>query len=87
MPTLTETPFEGSTGPDEEPVPAKLGRFAVLRELGSGGMGVVYEAEQVSPRRRVAIKVLAGVGGNDDALRRFRFESEVLGRLRHPNIA
>jgi serine/threonine-protein kinase len=64
-----------------------IGPFRVLRELGQGGMGVVYEAEQDRPRRRVALKVLRPelVGGGH--LRRFQVEAEILASLRHPGIA
>src|SRR5688500_12398957 len=44
--------------PDPSAPPPRLGDFRLLRELGSGGMGVVYEAEQVSLGRRVAVKVM-----------------------------
>ena len=50
-------------------------------------MGVVFEAEQDSPRRRVALKVIRPVLESDARLRRFRRECEVLGRLEHPGIA
>jgi len=64
------------------------GRYRVVRELGRGGMGVVYEAEDVSLRRRVALKVLAlpaGLGPSlsEEVLR----EARAAARLNHPNIA
>jgi formylglycine-generating enzyme required for sulfatase activity len=65
----------------------RIGAFEVLRELGRGGMGVVYEARQLHPARRVAIKVLPR-GSNADESRRTRFlrEIEVTAQLRHPAI-
>ncbi|MEQ8767893.1 MAG: serine/threonine-protein kinase [Planctomycetota bacterium] len=75
---------EESPGPS---VGRLLGRYRLLRVLGTGGMGRVYEAEQDEPRRRVALKTLRyGLAGNTE-LRRFRWECEVLGRLHHPGIA
>jgi tetratricopeptide (TPR) repeat protein len=64
-----------------------VGPFRILGVLGRGGMGTVYDAEQDRPRRRVALKVLHSGVTHPAALRRFEFETEVLGRLRHPNIA
>lgn len=61
--------------------------FRVLRVLGEGGMGVVYEAEQDRPRRRVAIKVMRGALTSPALRARFEYEAELLGRLRHPGIA
>ncbi len=64
-----------------------LGDYRIRRELGRGGMGIVYEAEQVSvPGRIVAVKVLLGFGGSDTARRRFAREVEVTGQLDHPHI-
>ncbi len=66
-------------------LPETLGRYRVLRELGRGGMGVVYLAEQATPKRQVAIKRL---GTTDVATRaRFRREAELLAQLAHPGIA
>ncbi len=69
-------------------VGSAIGRYRVLARLGEGGMGVVYEAEQESPRRRVALK-LVRLARADDPLGAKLFEREVasLGRLRHPGIA
>lgn len=69
-------------------LPACIGRYRVLSKLGEGGMGVVYEAEQESPRRRVAVKVVRGGQFVDDArVRLFQREAETLARLDHANIA
>ncbi len=73
---------------DHVPMPMLRGRYRVLTLLGEGGMGTVYEAEQVSPRRLVALKALrATVLGSEQALRRFALEADVLARLQHPSIA
>jgi tetratricopeptide (TPR) repeat protein len=72
---------------DARPLPAAIGRYRVLRLLGEGGMGAVYEAEQEQPRRRVALKVIKAAWASQDLLRRFEREFEILGRLHHPGIA
>lgn len=80
--------FSMASVPQTPPLPATLGRFRVLRRLGAGGMGIVYEAEQSSPRRNVAIKVVRGGPHVDDhRLRLFQREAHTLARLRHPAIA
>ena len=67
--------------------PTTLGEFHIIRELGRGGMGVVYEAEQTSLRRHVALKVLRFGGVTDeDAMKRFQREAETVARLHHTNI-
>jgi tRNA A-37 threonylcarbamoyl transferase component Bud32 len=66
---------------------SSLGSFLVLHAIGSGGMGVVYAAQQDRPRRTVAIKVLRRGFRHPDILRRFEHEAEMLGRLQHPGIA
>ena len=64
-----------------------LGEFDVVRELGRGGMGIVYEAVQTSLGRRVALKVLAsGLGLTPRAVDRFRREAAAAARLHHTNI-
>ena len=64
-----------------------LGQFLVLHAIGSGGMGVVYAAQQDRPRRTVAIKVLRRGFRHPEIVRRFEREAEVLGRLQHQGIA
>jgi WD40 repeat protein len=68
-------------------LPERIGRYRVVRLLGEGGMGAVYEAEQETPRRRVAVKVLHSAFASPGLRRRFEREIEVLGRLQHPGIA
>ena len=54
--------------------PASIGRYRIIRLLGEGGMGAVYEAEQDQPRRRVALKVIKTAWATPEALRRFERE-------------
>ncbi|MGE3109464.1 MAG: protein kinase [Phycisphaerales bacterium] len=69
------------------PADGRIGAYHVLRVIGSGGMGVVYLAEQERPRRTVALKVIRRGVATPSLLRRFEHEAEVLGRLHHPGIA
>src|SRR5262245_52993907 len=64
-----------------------IGDFEIIRLLGKGGMGEVYEAEQAHPRRRVALKSLAPWLAEDtDAFQRFQREANVPAQLDHPGI-
>ena len=65
----------------------QLGDFRIIREIGHGGMGVVYEAEQESLGRQVALKVLSPTTlDSPKSIRRFRREAETVARLHHTNI-
>ena len=64
-----------------------IGRYRILRLLGEGGMGVVYEAEQDHLRRTVALKIIKPGLASPQMLRRFEQESQALARLQHPGIA
>jgi serine/threonine protein kinase len=96
--TGAEEPFGFGGGPVERPGAAAalaagldLGGVTIVRLLGQGGMGCVYEARQDAPRRTVAVKVMrlpAGCAADVPAFRRrFAAEAETLARLRHPGIA
>ncbi|MEL7472229.1 MAG: serine/threonine-protein kinase [Planctomycetota bacterium] len=67
--------------------PEQIGPYRVVREIGRGGMGVVYEAEQENPRRRVALKVVRQGLAVLEQLARFKREVQALAQLHHPGIA
>lgn len=75
LPPLNQ--FEGRT----------VGAYTIKRLIAEGGMGAVYLAQQASPRREVALKVMTAAYWSRSAQRRFEFETETLARLHHPNIA
>ncbi len=74
--------------PGDRSTPQKrLGDFELLHELGRGGMGIVYEARQISLKRRVALKLLPpGLGLSGEAVQRFEREAQAAAKLHHTNI-
>ncbi|MFZ4574496.1 MAG: tetratricopeptide repeat protein [Phycisphaerales bacterium] len=64
-----------------------LGKYHIEAVIGAGGMGVVYRAQQESPRRTVAVKVIRSWMPARELQRRFRYEAAALGRLKHPGVA
>jgi len=91
-PAVADSSLEGEDGSrkpaEPAPVAAKqLGDYRIIREIGHGGMGVVYEAEQISLGRHVALKVLPNQTlANDKHKRRFEREARAAARLHHTNI-
>jgi tetratricopeptide (TPR) repeat protein/predicted Ser/Thr protein kinase len=73
--------------PAEPEMRERIGPFRIVRELGRGGMGIVYLAEQETPRREVALKILHPGASGSELRRRFRHEANLLAQLRHPGIA
>ena len=67
--------------------PEQIDQFRLLRRIGEGAMGVVYEAEHARLRRRVALKVIKPGCMSADMMRRFEYEATLLARLEHPGIA
>jgi serine/threonine protein kinase/cytochrome c-type biogenesis protein CcmH/NrfG len=81
-----EEAITGTGAPGERPL-GSLGDFRLVREVGRGGMGVVYEAEQISLNRRVALKVLPFASTLDaKQLQRFKNEAQAAASLHHTNI-
>ncbi len=77
----------GLARPDNLTPGQRVGSFTIVKLLGRGGFGDVYLAEQASPRRQVAVKIVKAGMDSDSVLQRFDHEREILGLLNHPNIA
>jgi formylglycine-generating enzyme required for sulfatase activity len=86
--TDDSTPMDEAPGVNDIEVSGEmLGDFRLIREIGRGGMGVVYEAEQVSLHRLVALKVLSPhLSLSRESAEKFQREAEAGGRQRHPGI-
>lgn len=68
-------------------MPVQIAGYRIVRLIGAGGMGLVYEAEQEALQRRVALKLMQPGAVSNEALARFEAEARALARLRHPGIA
>jgi hypothetical protein len=82
-PTFVVDPSSTSM-PAERQLPTSIGRCWIIRLLGEGRMGAVYEAEQDQPRRHVALKVIKAAWASPELLRRFVQESHVCQSQRSP---
>ena len=80
-------PGAAGEGSDDPLIGTRVGRFEIVRLIGRGGMGAVYEARQDPPRRTVALKVLWRHRFSRRVLARFHSEAEILARMRHPAVA
>ena len=84
MPVFSETPGPPSA---DAPGQRRIGKYIVKRELGRGGMGAVYLAEQPGLGREVAIKeLIPSASADPTALKRFLQEAQVMARTSHPNL-
>lgn len=81
--------LDATVSEDDEsgPPPFEIPGFRILRRIGLGAQGTVFEAEQQRPRRTVALKVLRPGLGGDELRLRFEREAATLARLHHPGIA
>ena len=76
------------SAPEVDPyIGRHVGDFRITKRIGAGGMGVVFEAVQEHPQRRVAIKLLQLGRNSEKMLWRLQHESEILARLQHPGVA
>jgi serine/threonine protein kinase/tetratricopeptide (TPR) repeat protein len=85
--------LKGSWSPSELPaataqdrLPSRIGRYAIRRKLGAGGMGVVYQADDEQLQRRVALKTLLSVEPGDTARKRFWREARAAASVNHPHV-
>lgn len=84
---LSKAGKDESTGADSSVIEKIVGDFRILGEIGRGGMGIVYEAEQISLARRVALKILPNhLGFSPETIRKFEREAEAGGRQIHPGM-
>lgn len=84
---LPDTVLAAAIADDQEEVPDHIGEFRIIKWIGGGGMGDVYLAEQQSPQRQVALKVIKRAAMSDEGIRRFELESLALAKLAHASIA
>ena len=85
---LKKTLFLRPTAPLTEKPGDRIGRYKLLEQIGEGGCGVVYMAEQTEPvRRRVALKVIKLGMDTKQVIARFEAERQALAMMDHPNIA
>lgn len=98
MPDSSDTPGEAETvdantraaeaaKSGQEIAPIRIGDFEIIRQLGAGGMGIVYLARQTSLNRQVALKVMGASLTRDSDMIRFQREAQAVAKLCHPNIA
>jgi len=84
------TPPPDATGTDATPppggAPGQIGRYAILRKLGEGGMGVVYAARDIRLERTVALKTMSSLAGEETARKRFWREARAAASVSHPNV-
>lgn len=76
-------PIDAATAP----LPERIGNYEIVRQVGAGGMGLVFEAVQRHPHRTVALKIVRPDLTTHALIKRFKFEAEALGQLSHPGVA
>ena len=80
--------IEATTAIGTEEPGARIGPYKLLQQIGEGGFGVVYMAEQIKPvRRKVALKIIKPGMGTREVVARFEAERQALALMNHPNVA
>lgn len=85
-PTVPLASGNSSTARPDELLPARIGRYAIERKLGEGGMGVVYAARDDRLERTIALKTLTARTGDDPSGRRLLREARAAASVNHPNV-
>jgi serine/threonine protein kinase/tetratricopeptide (TPR) repeat protein len=81
-------PGNGTSPPEQRSGPERIGPYRLLRQVGEGGMGQVWLAEQTAPvRRQVALKLIKGGWSDAEVIQRFESERQTLAVMDHPAIA
>jgi serine/threonine protein kinase/tetratricopeptide (TPR) repeat protein len=86
-PLMHRLPSTSANNPAEELIGQRIGQYTIQSVIASGGMGMVFRAEQDNPRRQVALKLMRSGLAAPALIRRFDYEAQVLGLLQHPHIA
>src|SRR5262249_58229784 len=79
-------PAGQASGPKPPEHPARIGRYRILRELGRGGMGVVYAARDERLERDIALKTMTTAARDESSRRRFWREARAVASVNHPNV-
>jgi serine/threonine protein kinase len=88
VPLNAQTPWQPTFGLTEPTVPQQIGPYTIREQIGEGGMGTVYVAEQKEPvRRKVALKIIRAGMASKEIVARFEAERQALAMMEHPNIA
>jgi eukaryotic-like serine/threonine-protein kinase len=83
---MIDLPVVDKHGPGGEILPARIGRYAIERKLGEGGMGVVYAARDDRLDRTIAVKTLSALAGDETARQRLWREARAAASVNHPNV-
>src|SRR6185503_19332998 len=85
--TITGPPSSpaGRTGPSDQ-LPSRIGRYAIVRKLGQGGMGVVFAGRDEQLGRLVAVKTMSTLATDETARKRFWREARAAASINHPNV-
>src|SRR5688572_29140949 len=79
-------PEPGSRGRSADGTPSRIGHYAIVRKLGAGGMGVVYQAHDERLQRSVALKMMLSLERDDIARKRFWREARAAAKINHPHV-